>query len=76
MKKLMTLAAVAACLFTLSTTTHARGSNPGDFRYYHFQCLDSNQVQLWFKISQTYNPTLGATCENDGGRLKVTKVFW
>ncbi|ALU42318.1 MULTISPECIES: hypothetical protein [Pseudoalteromonas] len=76
MKKLIALTTLAACLFSLSTTTQARGSNPGDFRYYHFQCLDSNQVQLWFRISQTYNPTFATSCENDGGRLKVTKVFW
>ncbi|QTL35134.1 hypothetical protein [Pseudoalteromonas viridis] len=76
MKKLITLCAIATAMLTLTTTSQARGIDPGNFRYYHFQCLDSNQVQLWFKISQTYIPNLGAMCENDGGRLKVTKVYW
>ena len=76
MKKMITSILMTAAIFTFSTETDARGSGPNDFRYYHYQCLDSNNKQLWFEISSTYNFSLAARCSSDGGTLRVTKVFW
>ncbi|ALO44115.1 hypothetical protein [Pseudoalteromonas phenolica] len=76
MKKLLLTALIAASTFAFSATTDARGSSIEDFRYYHFQCLDSNSKQLWFEISSTYDRSIGARCASDGGTMRVTKVFW
>lgn len=76
MKKLTLTALLAAIIFSFSTITDARSSSIEDFRYYHFQCLDSNSKQLWFKISSTYDRSIGTRCASDGGTIRVTKVFW
>lgn len=76
MKKLMISALITAATFAFSANSDARGIGEGEFRYYHFQCLDTNNKQLWFEISSTYDASYNARCTSDGGTLKVTKVFW
>ena len=76
MKKWLISAIIASSIFSFSTELDARGSGSKDFRYYHYHCLDSNNRQIWFEVSPTYDYSLIARCSSDRGRLKITKVFW
>lgn len=72
MKKIIGL---TAALCVLGMISHVQARDIEGFLYYHYQCVDSSNTQLWYETSPVINPEINQRCRVDGGQVRITKIF-